>query len=265
MAESELIVTGLIAREVNTGEADRYLTILTSEQGKVECFAKGIRNQKSKLQSTAHLITYGEYKLFHSKNRYILTSGKAIETFYNIRTDVEKYAYAVHFLEVARDVTMEGQPFPEALQTLLNTLHVLTYRDFNNLLTARVYETRMLALSGFAPALEHCAVCGRPLDSSKGTHRFTIAGSGLLCDDDGCLGSDRDAVLISSGTIRALQFFASCPPKSLFQFQLSDKILGELSRVVPPYLRHHMEKPYTKLHEVERYRLFEQEMHYTKR
>ena len=119
----------------------------------------------------------------------------------------------------------------------------------------------MLALSGFAPALENCAVCGKPIEPQT-KHYFSIAESGLLCHDGTCCRTEQDACVISPGAIRALQYFISCPPKNLFQFQIQEDILAELTKIIPRYLQYHMEKPYAKLREVERYRLFEQEMLY---
>jgi DNA repair protein RecO (recombination protein O) len=154
-------VTGIISKETNTGDADRFLTILTFEAGKTECFAKGIRKQKSKLSATAGLFCYGEYQLFGKSNRNTLTSGKLTENFYNIRNDIVRLTYAIHFLEVSRDVILEGQPFPEALKMLLNSLYMLSYTDKNPEIISRVFEMRMMSLSGFSPVLEKCVHCGR--------------------------------------------------------------------------------------------------------
>ena len=258
------LVTGIIAKEVNYNEADRYLTILTNEYGKLECYAKGIRNQKSKLAATAGLLSFGEYKLFKNKNRYILTSGKLIEKFYDIRTDIVKYAYATHYLEIARDIVMEEQPFPEAIQTLLNTLHVLVYKKLPLDFTARVYETRMLMLAGFAPILDQCVCCGSPIvadeQSGKSKTSFSTSEFGVLCPRADCQKRDVKSIEISDGTIKALSYIISCEPKEIFSFTIGDRILKELSMIVPRYLRSHFEREYKGLDEAERYRAFEEEI-----
>ena len=155
--------TGVVAREVDTGEAGRYLTILSAERGKLECYARGIRKQNSKLASQSGLMAYGEFQLFKKGDRYILTSAKAEETFHNIRIDIVKCAYAAHILEISRDVIVEAQAFPEALQLLLNSLHVMCYRDLQLEFVTRIYEIRILSLAGFAPLLDRCSICGAPM------------------------------------------------------------------------------------------------------
>ena len=252
--------TGLVAREVDTGEADRYLTILTVEKGKLECYAKGIRRQNSKNAAQAGLLTYGEYQLYRKGERYILTSAKAIETFYNIRTDVAKFAYAVHFLEIARDVIVEAQAFPHALQTILNTLYVLCYKELPPEFVSRVYEIRILALSGFAPMLDRCTVCGIPLPPGEPAG-FAVYGDGLVCAGAGCREAAGGRVVpLSTGARKALEYVAGCGAGAIFHFELSNPALTELSAAVPEYLRHQFGREYKKLDEAERYRAFENEI-----
>ncbi|MDR1060552.1 MAG: DNA repair protein RecO [Clostridiales bacterium] len=255
-------VTGLVAKAVSSRDADRYLTILTAEQGKIECYAKGIRNQKSKLAATAGLLTLGEYKLFRSRDRYILTSGKPIELFYGIRADVARYACAAHMIEIALDVMPPAQQFTEALQTLLNSLHMLAHRGAPPEFVARVFEIRILALSGFAPMLDRCSACGRPL--ADGERRFfSMYGYGLICGGESCLAAaGKNAMPISGGAVKALAHVAECEPGDIFRFKLSDGVLRELSAAVPEYMKHHFGKAYERLDEAERYRSFEQEAAY---
>jgi len=254
-------VTGVVARVVNTGEADRYLTLLTAELGRVECYAKGVRSQKSKLAAHAGLLTFGEFKFFRKGDRRMLLSAKGVERFAGLHTDIAKYAYAIHFLEIARDVVMDEQPFPEALQTLLNSLFLLSYKDDAPDFVARVYELRMLALSGFAPVLERCSVCGGPLPAA-GPFLFDAQGYGLVCGAEGCPGPRRaggKTVPVGEGAVQAMRHVSECEPEALFAFKLGWRAQRELGRAVPPFLSTHFGREYEKLREAERYIRFAQE------
>ena len=252
--------TGIIAREVDTGDADRYLTILTVEYGKLECYAKGIRRQSSKLAPQARLLTYGEFGFFNSKDRRTLTSAKSLESYYDIRMDIAKCAYATHFLEIARDIIVEAQAFPLALQTLLNSLYVLCYRDLPPEFISRVYEIRILSAAGFAPLLDRCSVCGAALQAG-GAAGFAIYGGGAVCPADGCASSAGRIAQISPGAVKAMRYVAECDSSAIFQFKISDAILAELTQIVPEYLRGQLGKEYNKLDEAQRYRAFELEFH----
>jgi len=256
--------SGIVAREVDVGDADRYLTLLTVESGKLECYAKGIRGKKSKLASQAGLMTYGEFYLFKNKDRLILTSAKASEHFYDIRTDVEKCAYAAHFLEIARDVIVESQAFAEALQTLLNALYVLCYRELQPEFVSRVFELRILALAGFAPALDRCSICGAPFQDGGGDvkYGFAVDGDGLVCASAGCEDAAGRLVRLSPGAVRAIRYVSGCGARDIFNFTVNAEAARDLAASVPEYLQYHFGKEYSKLGEVKRYRTFEREMNY---
>ena len=251
--------TGLVAREVDTGDADRYLTILTIERGKLECYAKGIRGAKSKLASQAGLLTFGEYHVYRKGERYVLTSAKALESFYNLRADVAKCAYAAHFLEIARDVVLEAQAFPQAVQTLLNALFVLCYRDLPPDFVSRVFELRTLSLAGFAPRLDACTVCGAELPAGEAAG-FDVEGDGLVCGAASCLSEAGKVLPLSRGARRALSYVVGCGAGAIFQFETSAAVASEMSAIIPEYMKFHMGKEYKKLGEAERYRAFENEM-----
>ena len=241
--------TGIISKETNAGDADRYLTILTMERGKVECYAKGIRNQKSKLASSSGLFCYGEYQLFKKSNRYILTSANLIKNFYNIRNDIIRLTYAVHFLELSGDIILDGQPFPEAVKMLLNSLFMLGYTEKNPELISRVFEMRILSMSGFSPILDKCTACGKEIPNGEHSLRmqFSNSGFGVVCGSNECKKSDKRAHTLSMGALHALRHIVESDAKNVFNFSVSENVQRELSEIIPAYLRHNMDKDYTKL------------------
>jgi DNA repair protein RecO (recombination protein O) len=245
-------VTGVISKETDTGDADRYLTILTLESGKVQCYAKGIRNQKSKLAASAGLFCYGEYQLYEKCGRYTLTSGKLIENFYDIRSDVMRLSYAIHFLEVAGDIVLEGQPFTEAIKMLMNSLYMLSHTQKSPELISRIYELRMLSISGFSPVLDKCAQCGREIGEAYseldgGGLYFSITGFGLVCGSVECKGYEKKLYAISKGSLAAMRYIINCGSKEVFNFSAGDAVLREISEIIPMYLKYNMDREYTKL------------------
>ena len=239
--------TGIISKETNTGDADRYLTILTMESGKIECYAKGIRNQKSKLSASAGLFCFGEYQLFKKSTSYTLTSAKLIENFFNIRNDIVRLTYAIHFLEVARDIILDGQPFPDAVKMLLNSLYMLSRADKSPCLVSRVFELRMLSLSGFSPVLEKCVSCGDVILNNDPNISFSVPGFGIICGKCKQKPGVRKSYSVSSGTLQSLKHIVESRAQDVFNFNVSENVQDELSQIIPAYLRYNMESDYTKL------------------
>ena len=55
---------GLIIRDLNVGEDDRIVTILTRSRGVVRASARGARRVKSRLSTATRLFCYSDFTLF---------------------------------------------------------------------------------------------------------------------------------------------------------------------------------------------------------
>ena len=65
MASVPYIVTkGVVLRETETKDADKILTVLTAERGKISVIAKGVRRKSCKYAACAQILTYSEWTLF---------------------------------------------------------------------------------------------------------------------------------------------------------------------------------------------------------
>ena len=57
------VLRGVVLRETETKEADKILTLLTAERGKLTVIARGARRKNSKLAAAAQSLAYGEWTL----------------------------------------------------------------------------------------------------------------------------------------------------------------------------------------------------------
>ena len=117
---------GLVIREVNVGENDKMLTILTPERGRIGVMAKGSRSLKSQVLSTAQLYTYGNYEIYEKNDRNWLRGGSVIEGFYGIRDDIEKLSLAAYIADVACELSGEDEAATEMLRMTLNTFFAIS-------------------------------------------------------------------------------------------------------------------------------------------
>jgi DNA repair protein RecO (recombination protein O) len=241
---SYLKTEGLVIKEINTGEADKIITIFTKKKGKITASAKGARRPKSNISAGSQLLSYNEYVLFSGKQMYVVNSSEVIEPFYGIRNDIVKLTYASHLLSLVLDTVQENQPSPKILSLLLNCLHFLSASDKDPALIARIFEMRLMALSGFAPFFKGCAVCGKT-DAENYDFSFTLCG--LVCRSDTCRQSDPAAVKLSSGVRKAISHIIYSTPDDLFKFSVSPEVLKGLEYINRRYLRERLEKDYNKL------------------
>jgi DNA repair protein RecO (recombination protein O) len=234
----------IVIREVNIGEADKLLTLLTKEHGLMTVVARNARRSRSKLAAASQLLCYSEYVIFKNKESYTINSSDIIDSFYSIRNDLTRLTYTAHIISMVCDVAQEGQPSPRLLQLLLNTIYIFSKDEKNPELAARVFELRMLSILGYAPQLKHCDVCGK---TDSPVMYFSFSKCSLLCSSLECIGNDGSAIVISQGAVKAMRHIIYSKASDIFKFDLAANVLLELGAIVNKYLRERLEKDYKKL------------------
>ena len=82
MAERAYIVTkGVVLRETETKEADKILTLLTAERGKISVIARGVRRKSCKYAACAQQLAYSEWTLYQKGDWYYANEGATAELF----------------------------------------------------------------------------------------------------------------------------------------------------------------------------------------
>ncbi len=232
---------GIVIKEVNTGEADRIITIFSKSHGRISGAAKGARRTKSKFVASTALLCYSDFVLYKGREIYSISSADVIEPFYELRNDVVKLTYSAHILELVNDAIQENQPSSKLLQLVLNTLHMLAKSNQPPELLIRIFELRMLKILGYAPHVNNCTMCG----ADEGEMNFSFRHCGLLCRNCGM--HDKLSIRINPGTVKALQHIIYSAAGELFNFSVSDSVQGDLERILKRYLRERLEKDYKKL------------------
>jgi DNA repair protein RecO (recombination protein O) len=233
---------GIIIREVNTGEADKIVTIFSRNFGKITGTAKGARRPKSKFVAGSQFLCYSDFVLYKGKDMYSINSCDIIEPFYDIRNDIIRLTYAAHTIDIISDVIQENQPAPKVLQLLLNTMHMLCKTEKNPELVIRIFEIRLMVILGYAPNVRGCTECGNE-DIEKLS--FSFKKCGILCSC--CKMQDKLSIEISIGTYKALNHIIYSKLTELYSFNLSEVVLDELGRITKRYIRDRLERDFTKL------------------
>lgn len=224
--------------ENNLGDYDKMITLLTPGLGKIGCAAKGARRPKSLLMAGSQFLCFADYTLYKGNDTYNLNSCETIEFFYNIRTDLDKYKYAVHITKIILDVTNENENCYKTLQLFLNTLYTISETDKNLDLVLAIFKLRLMSILGFKPNVDKCSNCGIEEDIKY----FSMQGSGLKCSS--CGKSDKSAIEILPVTVDAIRFIVNAPAKKIFSFNVPDESIKELEIVSKLYLNEKLEKEY---------------------
>ena len=68
-------INGVVVRVRDTGDHDRYLSILTAEKGRISMLAKGSRSLKGGQTAVSQLYTYGNFEYYKRGDFNILKGG----------------------------------------------------------------------------------------------------------------------------------------------------------------------------------------------
>ena len=244
MAGTPYIVTaGIVLRETETKEADKILTLLTRDRGKIAVIARGARRKSCKYAACAQSLAYSEWTLYQKGDWYYANEGSTLELFNGLRTDLDAMALGFYFAEMTEAVTTEETAAAELLRHLLNGLYALSALHKPPALVKPAFELKLLCLAGYEPLADSCAYCGCPdperpmLDVVQGVLRCARCGvkesalSMPLCPD----------------SLAALRHIIYGDPKRLYSFRLGGDALRRLSAAAEAFAAAQLERGFKTL------------------
>lgn len=91
----QISTNAIILKRINFSEADRILTVLTPDQGRISVLAKGARRQKSKLAGGLELFSISEITYIDGKSELkTLVSTRLQQHYDKIVTDIDRTMFA---------------------------------------------------------------------------------------------------------------------------------------------------------------------------
>jgi DNA repair protein RecO (recombination protein O) len=181
--ERRIYVTdAIVLSRFDFGEADRILTLITPEYGKLKAIAKGIRRQKSRIGGSLEPFAELRVQLARGRTFDVVTQVTVGHAWLRLRDNLESAATAWYLAELA-DRSLEERHAAEPLYALLHRAYELLDAGMGPGRVARWYEMHLAAELGVRPELERCVECDRLLDPSD-TFRWVPPLGGVLCQRD---------------------------------------------------------------------------------
>lgn len=179
LRESEAIVL----KTTRLGEADKIVSLLTRQWGRLRAVAAGARRPKSRWGALLEPMTHIHAWIFERENRDLLRMNSAdlVESFFDMQKEYRVQVATQYLGEVTERLLPEREANERAFRLLIAVLRGLkTSGEVNRPLA--YFDYWILKLGGFLPDFEHCQNCGREV----GEEGFYGQGSeGLVCRDCG--------------------------------------------------------------------------------
>ena len=99
------ITQGIVLTRTDYAEADRILSFLTSDHGKVRAIAKGVRKERSKMAGGVELFCVNELSFIKGRGEIsTLVSSRLIKYFETIVKDINRTMYGYSFLKLLNKI-----------------------------------------------------------------------------------------------------------------------------------------------------------------
>lgn len=144
----QIVTHAIVLSRFNYGEADRIITVITPEQGKLKLLARGVRKIKSKLSGSVELFSVSTLTYIKGKSEInTLISGKLQSYFSDILEDFERTTLGYEVLKVINKATQDN-PESEYYHLLLQTLIYLNDIHLNLNLVKCWFFANLLKIQG---------------------------------------------------------------------------------------------------------------------
>jgi DNA repair protein RecO (recombination protein O) len=231
---------GIIIRRSDFGEADKFITIFTDTEGKIKTKAKGIRWILSKNKGHLELFTYSDLLIAEGREIDTVASAVTLESFKNIKDNLQKTALAYYFVELIDKLTAEKEKNEKIFQLLLESLRFLDKNNEKELLT-RYFELNLLSYLGYKPEVSLCVHCRRALQPTF--NFFSSKLGGIICPSCN-IKFDPRALKISKNTIKALRTILYYNLETILRLKIDPQIEKETELVSNNFLDYIAEKKF---------------------
>jgi len=208
-------------------ESDRLITFYTKYGGKLRGIAKGARRSRKRFVNAFELFSLVDLSYRTTRSLVWIEACKLVEPYLELRSDLERWAYAALACEVVLEMTPEADPEEELFFLLKEVLfHLVEGKEPQNLIL--LFLLRFLNKTGYLPALDRCSICSRTLRSA--VHWNWDMNQGALFCPDHRLSSK--GLSLDLGTLMLIRQLRRLPLDRIWRLHISqdnkDRIFNSL-------------------------------------
>lgn len=240
MQPERFVTCGLVLRETVTRDADKILTVLTPDRGRLSVIARGARRKGSRVAAACQLLAYSEMTLYEKGRWTMLDAADTIELFDGLRQDLTALSLAAYFAELTEAVS-DGSG-GDVLPLLLNALYALSALKKPPQLVKPAFQFRLMALAGYEPMADGCALCGAPQPENP---MLDVVNGVVHCGK--CREKGGLSLPLTASGLAALRYVLYGDPRRLYSFSLPPEGLRALNHAADAYVSAQLERSFRTL------------------
>jgi DNA repair protein RecO (recombination protein O) len=169
----------IILKRRDFGEADRMLTVLTPQHGKIDVLAKGARKITSTKMGHVELFARVDLLINAGRDFGIVSQAEMTDPYQPLREDLTRSAYASFTAELIDRFVEQGDEEPRILFTLLDETLKRIAHESDPRLALIYFEMHLLDIVGYRPEVQQCVVGHEPVEAQDQV--FSYADGGAIC------------------------------------------------------------------------------------
>lgn len=151
---NQQVTTGIVLARVDYGEADRIITFLTPNTGKLRLMAKGVRRVKSKLAGGVELFSVTNLTYVKGRGDIgTLVSARLVTHYGQIVQDINRTMLGYEFIKKLNKAT-EDEPEADYFHVLEESFSALNDPAITIELIQLWFTAQLLRLGGYQPNLQ---------------------------------------------------------------------------------------------------------------
>jgi DNA repair protein RecO (recombination protein O) len=228
----------IVLSRFELGEADRVLTLLTPQDGKIKAIAKGVRKPTSRIGGSVEPFAELQLQLVRGRTFDVITQASVLEAWLNLRDRLESAATAWYLGELAeRAVEERAGAYP--VYALLRRSFQLLDDGMAPSRVARWFEFGLADALGMRPEVDRCVECDRSLEPED-EFRWVPALGGVLCPRHP--GPPAEQSRLSLAGLKLLKAYRRLDIEAIAALRVAPEVELEAENALRRFVRHMLER-----------------------
>ena len=235
---------GILLRRVDFSDYDLIITFFTLDRGKISVLAKAAKKSTKRFAGILELFSALEIVCSQKATQRglpILQEATMKQPFSKIRQDIKKTAYASYWAELINEWVEGGAKNTRLYKLFLSVLNELDLNIISPEVLSILFQMRFMALSGLAPGLARCGVCGRGAEEMSSKQiGFDLKRGGLICAR--CQTPSGARIRLSKGAIKELLWIAQGDIAKAKRMRFTRQGVKESMELLEAFVPYHLGK-----------------------
>ncbi len=227
----------IVLRTYPLGDADRLVSLLTRDHGRLRGVAQGARRPKSRFGAALEPLTYLRVFYYERENRDLvrIRQCEILESFLAAQQDYRSSLALALAAEITDAVLPEREPQDAAFRLLLHVARGIL-QSLPATLALGYFLVWTVRLAGWLPDLDRCSGCRR--EAGQQPLYWSVSQTGLYCGQCRRPGMHT----LSAETLSAARRILTAPLDQLAAAANSPRVSPEFEAYFLDMIEHHIER-----------------------